>query len=179
MQSEFLHAWVRKDTNQVPSFLGYYLSAGWFLTGETRPYDTAEGAFTRVIPRRSFDGAGGWGAWELAARYSFVNLNSADVQGGRLSMLMAGVNWYAHSHVKCRFDYGFGHVSGRQPEGDMHIFESRVEIDSEALSENRMFRLRWRLRRRRRHWRRRICGRGSTMDSAGRTARGRGTREAA
>lgn len=129
LQSEFLQAWVREPTNQVPSFLGYYVSAGWFLTGETRPYDTAEGVFARVIPRRNFDGAGGWGAWELGARYSYVNLNSADVQGGRLSMLMAGVNWYAHSHVKCRFNYGYGQVSGRDPEGDMHIFETRVEID--------------------------------------------------
>jgi phosphate-selective porin OprO and OprP len=130
VQTELLHSWVHEDTGQVPALFGYYASVGWFLTGESRPYDPVEGIFSRVIPRRNFDwGSGGWGAWELAGRYSFVNLNSGDVQGGRLSMIMGGVNWYPHSHVKWRFDYGFGHVSGRSPEGDLNIFQTRVEID--------------------------------------------------
>jgi phosphate-selective porin OprO/OprP len=83
-----------------------------------------------VIPRRNFNwGKGGWGAWEVAGRYSLVNLNSGDVFGGRLSLLTAGVNWYPHSHVKWRVDYGFGHVSGRSPEGNLNIFQTRLEID--------------------------------------------------
>jgi phosphate-selective porin len=65
----------------------------------------------------------------VAARYSFVNLNSADVTGGRLSELMTGVNWYLHSHVKWRFEYGFGHVTGRQPEGNLNILQTRMEVD--------------------------------------------------
>ena len=100
------------------------------FTGESRPYDRTEGRFGRVLPRHNFNwGKGGWGAWELAGRYSLVNLNSADVHGGRLSMLMAGVNWYLHPHVKWRFNYGFGHVSGRSPEGNLNIFETRLEMD--------------------------------------------------
>ena len=144
LQTEYLHAWIQGASQTIDygstfpqttsartlTFDGFYASAGWFLTGESRSYDPVEGVFSRTIPRHDFTwGHGGWGAVELAGRYSFVNLNSADVQGGRLSMLMAGVNWYPHSHVKVRFDYGFGHVSDRTPEGDMHIFQSRVEID--------------------------------------------------
>ena len=75
-------------------------------------------------------GHGGWGAWELAGRYSFVNLNDADVHGGRLSMLTGEVNWYLHSHLKWRFNYGFGHVSGRQPEGNLTVLQTRIEMDS-------------------------------------------------
>ena len=44
-------------------------------------------------------------------------------------MLMTGVNWYLHAHVKWRFEYGFGHVSGIQPEGNLNIFQTRVEAD--------------------------------------------------
>jgi hypothetical protein len=44
-------------------------------------------------------------------------------------MLVAGVNWYLHSHVKWRFDYGFGRVSGRSPEGYINLFETRLEVD--------------------------------------------------
>jgi phosphate-selective porin OprO/OprP len=130
MQGEYLHSSVRENNGQVPGFNGFYASASWFLTGESRPYDRTEGMFGRVIPRKDFNwGKGGSGAWEIAGRYSFVNLNSADVHGGRLSMLMAGVNWYLHSHVKWRFDYGFGRVSGQSPEGNLNVFETRMEVD--------------------------------------------------
>ena len=107
-----------------------YASASWFLTGESRPYDRTTGAFARVIPKRNFDfGHGGWGAWEIAGRYSYANLDSANVNGGRLRMIMAGVNWYLHSHLKWRFEYGFGHVSDRQPSGNLNIFQTRIEAD--------------------------------------------------
>ena len=130
LQGEYLHTWVHEQDGQAPGFDGFYASASWFLTGESRPYDPIAGAFSRVIPRKNFDwGKGGWGAWEIAGRYSFVNLNSADIHGGRLSMVMAGVNWYLHSHVKWRFDYGFGHISERQPEGNLNIFQTRMEMD--------------------------------------------------
>jgi phosphate-selective porin OprO/OprP len=130
VQGEFLHSWVREADGAVPGFDGVYASASWFLTGESRPYDRTEGMFGRVIPKRNFEfGRGGWGAWEVAARYSFVNLDSADVRGGRLAMLMVGVNWYLHPHVKWRFDCGSGQVSGRSPEGNLTLFETRVEVD--------------------------------------------------
>jgi hypothetical protein len=30
---------------------------------------------------------------------------------------------------KWRFDYGFGQVTGRQPEGNLILFQTRVEVD--------------------------------------------------
>lgn len=130
VQGEYVRSWVHEDNGQSPSFNGFYASASWFLTGESRPYDRIEGMFGRVVPRRNFNwGKGGWGAWELVGRYSFVNLNSDDVQGGRLSMMTAGLNWYLHSHVKWRFNCGFGHVSGQTPAGNLTLFETRVELD--------------------------------------------------
>jgi phosphate-selective porin OprO/OprP len=130
VQSEYLHSWVNEKDGQAPGFDGVYASASWFLTGESRPYDRQNGCFSRVIPRSNFDwGKSGWGAWELAERFSYVNLDSANVHGGRLSMLMTGVNWYLHSHVKCRFEYGFGRVGGRQPEGNLNVFQTRMEVD--------------------------------------------------
>ena len=130
VQAEYMNSWVRENNGQLPDFHGLYASASWFLTGESRPYDRTTGAFGRVIPKRNFDfGHGGWGAWEIAGRYSYANLNSANVQGGRLSMLMAGVNWYLHSHLKWRFEYGFGHVADRQPAGNLNVVQTRMEVD--------------------------------------------------
>jgi phosphate-selective porin OprO/OprP len=130
VQGEYLHSWVQANNGSVAGFGGFYVSASWFLTGESRPYDLSQGTFARVIPKHNFNwGKGGWGAWEIAGRYSFVNLNSGDIEGGRMSMLMGEVNWYLHSHVKWRFNYGFGHVAGRQPDGNLNIFQTRVEVD--------------------------------------------------
>ena len=42
---------------------------------------------------------------------------------------MGGVNWHLHSHIKWRFDYGFGRLSDHQSEGNINIFQTRVEID--------------------------------------------------
>ena len=130
IQGEYLHSWVNEKDGQSLGFDGFYASTSWFLTGESRPYDRQNGCFTRVIPHKNFDwGKGGWGAWEVAGRYSFVNLDSADVHGGRLSMLMTGVNWYLHPHVRWRFEYGLGHVTDRQPEGNVNVFQTRMEVD--------------------------------------------------
>lgn len=130
LQAEYVHVWVQGASAPDAGFGGFYVAASWFLTGESRPYDRQQGVFTRVIPKRSFDPRrGGWGAWEVAARVSHVDLNDFDATGGRLTMLMTGVNWHLHPHVKWRFNYGFGQVSGRSPEGDLNLFQTRVELD--------------------------------------------------
>jgi len=130
LQGEYLHAWVWGTDGSDVQFGGGYGMASWFLTGESRPYDRSQGVFSRVVPRRNFDPAnGGWGAWEVAGRVSYVNLNSSDVTGGRIWMLMTGINWYLHSHVITRFEYGFGQVDGYTPAGNMNIFQTRIEVD--------------------------------------------------
>jgi phosphate-selective porin OprO/OprP len=129
VQGEMLSSYVEQGDTTL-DFHGFYASASWFLTGESRPYDRTEGQFARVIPKQNFNwGHGGWGAWEVAGRLSYTDLNSGDIDGGRIMMVMAGVNWYLHSHVKWRFDYGFGQVSGRSPEGNLNIFQTRIEVD--------------------------------------------------
>jgi len=56
--------------------------------------------------------AGGWGAWELAARASEINLNSggflflqplgtrSNIQGGRQSDFTLGLNWYPDKGIR-------------------------------------------------------------------------------
>jgi phosphate-selective porin OprO/OprP len=130
VQGEYLHSWVKGAGRPDLDFSGFYASASWFLTGESRPYDRTQGTFARVIPSHnfSFDG-GGWGAWEVAARYSDVNLSSGLARGGRLGMAMAEVNWYLHPNIKWRFNYGFGHLSDRNPSGNFNVFQTRIEVD--------------------------------------------------
>ncbi len=62
-------------TFEDPSFKGYYLQGSWIVTGESRRYNPVTGSFQNPRPRTSFTKDGGPGAWEVAARYSRMNLN--------------------------------------------------------------------------------------------------------
>ena len=58
------------------NFNGGYVEAGYGIGGK-RVYDPTRGAYTGVIPEMPLaPGSGGWGALELAGRYSYINLNS-------------------------------------------------------------------------------------------------------
>jgi len=126
------HFWYgierRNSTFDDPSFSGGYLEASWLLTGESRRYSTANAAFQAPRPRVPFDGRGGWGAWELALRYSRTDLNFDEgilgteaplgsVRGGEQSILGAGVNWYLNSNVKLMLDYLHVDVDRLNPAG--------------------------------------------------------------
>lgn len=82
----FVTEWDRSAQSD-PKFEGYYLQANWVITGEVIQY--RQGKFLRIRPK------GKWGAWELAVRYSHVDLNDSDVQGGEQQNINLGLNWYS------------------------------------------------------------------------------------
>ena len=131
VQSEFLQSFVGRTNSSSLRFGGFYAEASWFLTGETPRYDPETGAFGRPVPLRnfSFRKGEGWGALEVAVRYSHTDLNDQDVHGGLLKMWMTGLNWYLQPHLKWMFNYGRGSVSGGASQGDMSIFQARVGVD--------------------------------------------------
>lgn len=95
-----------------PDFDGFYVQGSWILTGEARRYNTTNGVFDAPSVKFPFNpSAGTWGAIELAARYSTLNLNynegaagtapAADaVRGGEQTVMDVGVNWYLNSVVR-------------------------------------------------------------------------------
>jgi len=92
-QSEVLAASLHRDDAPNLTFWGAYLYSSWFLTEDSRNYDLGQGRFAPPkVSRPAFDG--GWGALELAARASFVDLSDRDVTGGRETNLTLGINWY-------------------------------------------------------------------------------------
>ena len=97
-----------------PHFNGWYVEGGLVLTGEARKYNTGTAAFDAPVIDHPFSIAnGGWGAWELVARYSVLDLNdnvfaavSADrVRGGEQTIWSGGVNWFPNSAVKFSLHY--------------------------------------------------------------------------
>jgi phosphate-selective porin OprO/OprP len=118
-----------------PDFDGYYVYGSWFLTGESRTYK--KGAFGRVSPK-SIVGRGGHGAWELAARYSYVSLDDSGIKAGEESNITVGLNWYATKYVRFMANYVYvdadpiseyttGGVSNVDDKPS--IYEMRAQID--------------------------------------------------
>ncbi len=103
-QGEYFKADVSRDNgNMDADFDGYYAQAGWFLTGESRPYKGGTGNFSRVKPKDPFSlKNGGWGAWEVLARYENVDLNDAGagILGGELDNTSLGVNWHLTDYIR-------------------------------------------------------------------------------
>jgi phosphate-selective porin OprO and OprP len=98
-------------------FNGWYGLATWILTGESRPYNATTGAFANPKPRIPFSlNGGGYGAWELAARFSNLNFNdnagvagkalpTGGLRGGNQKIWTLGINWYPVSAVKIEAQY--------------------------------------------------------------------------
>jgi len=112
-----------------PSFGGYYAEASWVLTGEAHRYNVANGSFQGPKPMVPFSlSAGGWGAWELAARYSHTDLDyreglgltAADpvsIRGGKQNIMAFGVNWYPVTNFRLMLDYLHVSVNRLNPAG--------------------------------------------------------------
>ena len=98
VQGEYLRADTHFDDGK-PAYRadGYYAFASWVLTGESRPY--SDGNVGNVVPSRA------WGALELAARYSSVDLDNGSVLGGREHDWTLGLNWYLGKHLKFQANY--------------------------------------------------------------------------
>jgi phosphate-selective porin OprO/OprP len=122
-QAEYF--WYDVDRNLgLPSthFTGWYAQGSWTITGEARAYNPAAGAYGGIIPNRPFSLAkGDPGAWEIAFRYSHVDLNDLftvgiptaltnGVAGGVQNIYTVGLNWYVNRNVRIMVNYLHGTV---------------------------------------------------------------------
>lgn len=119
-QSEYLVSFLSEAASVVNNVVqpvvgtiayhGGYVQLLYFLTGEHDNYDKHIGAFERVIPNHEFHFrrscfASGPGAWQIGARYSYLDLNDNSLDGGILHNGTLGLNWYLNPNLKIQFDY--------------------------------------------------------------------------
>lgn len=128
--SEYQTNWMQRD-NVTPgtgpdlNFHGAYVYVAYMLTGEHVPYKRSTGCIDRVRPFENFflvntcsDGvASGWGAWQVALRYSYLDLSDADILGGVENNTTLGLVWYFNSHSSMQFNAIYGDIENRAPVG--------------------------------------------------------------
>lgn len=92
LEGEWMRTFVGRGSGDSDvDFTAWHLQAGYVINGE-RPY---RGGRFRTVSANSDAGA-----WEVAARYSSVDLNDGVVAGGEQENLTLALNYYASSNVR-------------------------------------------------------------------------------
>lgn len=118
----------RKGALANPKFNGWYVQGAWTLTGEARRYGIATATFDAPRVEKPFNPrAGQLGVWEIAARYSDLDLNfrqgaggapvASAVRGGEQKAFTIGLNWYPNNNVRFLADYQRVEVNRLSPGG--------------------------------------------------------------
>jgi phosphate-selective porin OprO/OprP len=131
LQGELFHIFT--DAEGDPHYWGFYIYGSFFLTGESRQYDVSKATFTPEEPEHGFrPRKGRWGAWEIAFRYSYIDLNDKGIRGGKEKNLTAGLNLYMGPKVRLMFNYVHARVEDRaEPyihDKSADIFQTRFQI---------------------------------------------------
>jgi phosphate-selective porin OprO/OprP len=117
------------------------VTAGWVLTGEDAGYNG-------VTPRHSFDPRnGGWGAWQLVARYgqldidnnTFPLFSNPTSSATGLETYAVGLNWYLNRDITVKASYSHTGFTGggtstaatspaAVTRGDEDVFFTRIQL---------------------------------------------------
>ena len=87
-----------------PRFSGWHVTASWALTREMRLYRRRSGVFDPLPVARSVT-EGGLGAWEVAGRYSTLDLNGGTIEGGEMDIYSLGLNWWLTQSSQLGLNY--------------------------------------------------------------------------
>jgi phosphate-selective porin OprO/OprP len=122
---------ITPNTNKKLSHSAWQIAVSYILTGE-------DVSFRGVKPKRDFDLGTGWGAWELVARHSEINLDDDTFRdptgtsfiGGYANLSesaksahswTAGVNWYLNQNTRLALNYEHTTFDGGAGDGILPI----------------------------------------------------------
>lgn len=131
LSGEYFNWGVDRDRNCAgcnvvapdPDFEGYYVMASYVLTGETKRYEAQGFSNSRMQfgaprPNSPYSSGGTWGAFEIAARYSVIDLdfnvgaeglapvaNNGEIRGGKQAITSVALNWYLNRNMRVMFQY--------------------------------------------------------------------------
>ncbi|MGD9591438.1 MAG: OprO/OprP family phosphate-selective porin [Candidatus Berkiella sp.] len=110
--AEYLHAYINRWNNPGLDFYGWHAQAAYVLTGESRIYKIKNGSYGQIIPKCPY------GAFEIAARYSMVDLNDEDIHGGKENNVSLSLSWYVNEHLLILANYIHASIDPTQALGN-------------------------------------------------------------
>jgi phosphate-selective porin OprO/OprP len=96
LQGEWMQQSINRKESGLPEpdFTGWYAYGSWFITGQSRVLK--HGAFGRTKASN---------AWEVAVRYSTIDLDEDGVQGGEEDNWTIGLNYYVNPYLRFMLNY--------------------------------------------------------------------------
>lgn len=140
LQAEYFMRDLNRKEFKDADVDGWYALATFTLTGETRGY--RDGVMRTISPKNAV-GKGGFGAWELVARYdeldvwdgsafednTLANINGA--RGTQSEIWTLGVNWYVNDNIRFMANYVDADIksdAANNAEGDIKAFLLRGQV---------------------------------------------------
>jgi phosphate-selective porin OprO/OprP len=134
-----------------------YVEALYFLTGEHRVFNRKTPGFTRVTPKENYfltkgdcGNILGRGAWQVGARYSWIDLADKNLLAGNNTIgnaqaVTLGLNWFLNPNMKLQWNYTYemrygvntvpagspnaGLFPGQPSDGSLRGFGMRMAFD--------------------------------------------------
>ena len=111
LQGEVVQTTVNTENGQgnapfAHEIISYYGQLSYFLTEESRSYKSSLTGFGRVKPKNNY-GKNGWGALEVAARFSAIDMQ----EDGSLEDFTIGLNWYLNPNTRVMLNYVMGELT--------------------------------------------------------------------
>lgn len=127
LQGEYIGDTLRRRLGMSNlNFHGYYGFASYFLSGESRVYDTENGIFKGITPIHDY------GAWEVLAQLSYITLKDSNIQGGHEHNTTLGLNWYPNPAIRFMVNYIWVDATRNATPNTLrnspHIFEFRGQV---------------------------------------------------
>ncbi len=144
LTGEYQFNWMQRHSAYPDlMFHGAYIYASYFLTGEHMAYERYSGTLDRVKVKNNFfcvdnltgQHGTGIGAWQVAARYSYLDVSDGDIFGGVGHSVTGAVNWHWNNYAKVQFNAIYGtiddhrDVGGGYTSGDYWILGTRFAVD--------------------------------------------------
>jgi phosphate-selective porin OprO/OprP len=139
---EYQRVLLQRSTGPDLEFDGGYVYVSYFLTGEHTPWERESGTLGRTKPFENFflverccgGAGGGWGAWQIAARYSHADFTDDNILGGIGDSVTLGLNWWWTQYGRMQFNYIHGSIKEHAPvagftSGDYDAFGARFMVD--------------------------------------------------
>jgi len=130
LQGEYMYTTTDAPVYDDPDFHAYTFSASYWLTGESRNFKTDIAEFDRVKPKRNLFQSGGLGAWEVALRYSNLDLDDELISGGKISDVTVGLNWQWNPNMRMMVNYVHSDIEDESGlNGSMNTYQARWQVD--------------------------------------------------
>ncbi len=131
VQAEWYGIGVDRSAATGPGvfFSGWYAQAAYTLLGTPRQWNSGTASWGSPTPSDEFNPRhGSWGALEVGARFSTVDLSSDDVRGGRQRVWTTGISWYPIKPLRLVLQYQHADLEGVSTPRSLDALAGRVQV---------------------------------------------------